>query len=64
MTGRDGARRHHARREHDDEGRGGNATDFGANRMAAHWMALAALIALALLLARTLRAQREPAEDQ
>ncbi len=49
---------------HDDEGRGGNATDFGANRMAAHWMALAALIALALLLVRTLRAQRAPAADQ
>jgi hypothetical protein len=49
---------------HDDEGRGGNSTDFGANRMAAHWMALAALVALALLLVRTLRAQREPAADQ
>jgi hypothetical protein len=49
---------------HDDEGRGGNSTDFGANRMAAHWMALAALVALALLLVRTLRAQRSPAEDQ
>jgi arabinofuranan 3-O-arabinosyltransferase len=50
---------------HDDEGRGGNSTDFGANRMAAHWMALAALIALALLLVRTLRAQRgRAAEDQ
>jgi hypothetical protein len=49
---------------HDDEGRGGNSTDFGANRMAAHWMALAALISLALLLVRTLRAQRSPAEDQ
>ncbi len=46
---------------HSDEGVGGNATDFGANRMAAHWMALAALIALALLLVRTLRAQRTPA---
>jgi arabinofuranan 3-O-arabinosyltransferase len=49
---------------HDDEGRGGNSTDFGANRMAAHWMALAALVALALLLVRTLRAQRSPIEDQ
>jgi arabinofuranan 3-O-arabinosyltransferase len=48
----------------DDEGRGGNSTDFGANRMAAHWMALAALIALALLLVRTLRAQRAPSDDQ
>jgi hypothetical protein len=43
---------------HNDEGRGGNATDFGTNRMAAHWMALAALIALVLILLRTLRAQR------
>jgi hypothetical protein len=43
---------------HDDEGRGGNSTDFGTNRMAAHWMALGALIALTLLLVRTLRAQR------
>jgi hypothetical protein len=43
---------------HEDEGRGGNSTDFGTNRLAAHWMALAALIALALLLVRTLRAQR------
>ena len=43
---------------HSDEGRGGNSTDFGTNRMAAHWMALAALVALALLLVRTLRAQR------
>ena len=51
---------------HDDEGRGGNSTDFAANRLAAHWMALAALIALALLLVRTLRAQRSgaPAEGQ
>ncbi len=49
---------------HGDEGRGGNSTDFGANRLAAHWMALAALVALALLLVRTLRAQRAPAEDQ
>jgi hypothetical protein len=43
---------------HSDEGRGGNSTDFGANRLAAHWMALAALVALTLLLVRTLRAQR------
>ncbi|MET0604125.1 MAG: hypothetical protein ABW167_19230, partial [Baekduia sp.] len=43
---------------HGDEGRGGNSTDFAANRLAAHWMALAALVALALLLVRTLRAQR------
>jgi TRAP-type C4-dicarboxylate transport system permease small subunit len=43
---------------HDDEGRGGNSTDFGTDRLAAHWMALAALIALALILLRTLRAQR------
>ena len=55
---------------HDDEGRGGNSTDFGANRLAAHWMALAALVALALLLVRTLRAQRSetrsgaPHDDQ
>lgn len=51
---------------HDDEGRGGNSTDFAANRQAAHWMALAALVALALLLVRTLRAQRTaaPIEDQ
>jgi hypothetical protein len=51
---------------HDDEGRGGNSTDFGANRLAAHWMALAALIALALLLVRTLRTQRPgtPVEDR
>ncbi|HEV7493128.1 alpha-(1-_3)-arabinofuranosyltransferase domain-containing protein [Baekduia sp.] len=49
---------------HDDEGVGGNATDFGANRMAAHWMAVGALIALALLLLRTLRAQRAPTDDQ
>ncbi|HEX5923539.1 MAG TPA: alpha-(1-_3)-arabinofuranosyltransferase family protein [Baekduia sp.] len=49
---------------HDDEGLGGNSTDFGANRMAAHWMALAALVALALLLVRTLRGQRAPVEDQ
>jgi len=44
-----------------DEGHGGNNTDFGANRLAAHWMALGALIALALILIRTLRAQRAPA---
>ena len=43
---------------HADEGSGGNSTDFAANRLAAHWMALAALVALALLLVRTLRAQR------
>jgi len=43
---------------HNDEGRGGNSTDFGTNRLAAHWMALSALIALALILLRTLRAQR------
>ncbi len=43
---------------HDDEGRGGNSTDFAANRLAAHWMALAALVALGLILVRTLRAQR------
>ena len=58
---------------HDDEGRGGNSTDFGANRMAAHWMALAALVALALLLVRRCaqlvrappqRARDAPAEDQ
>ena len=51
---------------HQDEGRGGNSTDFAANRLAAHWMALAALVALALLLVRTLRAQRSgaPADGQ
>ncbi len=49
---------------HDDEGRGGNSTDFGANRMAAHWMALGALIALTLLLVRTLRAQRPGARPK
>jgi hypothetical protein len=49
---------------HDDEGRGGNSTDFGANRLAAHWMALAALVALALILVRTLRAQRSQPDDQ
>jgi arabinofuranan 3-O-arabinosyltransferase len=43
---------------HDDEGRGGNSTDFAANRLAAHWIALAALVALGLILVRTLRAQR------
>jgi arabinofuranan 3-O-arabinosyltransferase len=48
----------------DDEGRGGNSTDFATNRMAAHWMALAALVALMLILVRTLRAQRVTVEDQ
>jgi arabinofuranan 3-O-arabinosyltransferase len=43
---------------HEDEGRGGNSTDFGTNRMAAHWMALAGLVALAQILVRTLRVQR------
>jgi hypothetical protein len=43
----------------EDEGHGGNATDFAANRLAAHWMALGALIALALILIRTLRTQRD-----
>jgi arabinofuranan 3-O-arabinosyltransferase len=42
----------------DDEGVGGNTTDFGNNRIAAHWMALGALVALAVILWRTLRAQR------
>jgi Na+(H+)/acetate symporter ActP len=47
-----------------DEGHGGNNTDFGANRLAAHWMALGALVALALILIRTLRGQRTPAPAQ
>jgi arabinofuranan 3-O-arabinosyltransferase len=42
----------------DHEGRGGNATDFGANRLAAHWMALAGLILLAVVLWRTLSRAR------
>ena len=42
----------------DHEGRGGNATDFGANRLAAHWFALAGLLLLALLLWRTLSRAR------
>jgi hypothetical protein len=42
----------------DDDGVGGNSTAFSQDRIAAHWMALGALIALALILWRTLRAQR------
>jgi arabinofuranan 3-O-arabinosyltransferase len=48
----------------DDQGLGGNSTAFGDDRIAAHWMALAALVALGLVLWRTLRAQRPPADPQ
>jgi hypothetical protein len=43
----------------DGKGLGGNSTAFGQDRIAAHWLALAGLVALALILWRTLRAQRD-----
>jgi hypothetical protein len=43
---------------------GGNSTQYGADRLAAHWLAVGAVVALAIVLWRTLaavaRRQRVP----
>jgi hypothetical protein len=48
---------------HDDV-LGGNSTQFGADRLSAHWVAVAAFVALVLVLWRTLAAARTAAPER